>query len=444
MTLNNGLGDVAVKNEPLYGNAGEKMAYTYQKEGNGYWLVVHVTNRTNLFVAFAVTANGISTTPIKTEIGRFINDGDHGIMRISRDGKYVAFAGYDDNFNGYIQIADFNGCDGTISNPRIIKAYDAIGFYYGVEFSPNNKLLYVSNHTYQDTTGGIRRAINAALYQYKIASTKDSMLQSEYVRVLPIDSGTSMGNAIQLGPDGAIYWCLDPFDYLAKIPFPDSAGPTSGIQIRAVYLKPDYTIRNPKKSEIGLPTDILPPRRASPQVPPTFSKTNGCAKDSVTLNTGLGTAGFISWVVTLNDAAVQVPQPPPPSYKLLLDSGKVKVKLTYAKLCSVDSLVSTFVIPGCPKPPPPPPLPDSVFIPNIFTPGNGDTLNRAFRIRGNNILSLAGSIYNRWGKPVFTLQDNETGWEGKDALPGIYFYQLTVSFTSGKSLSKKGWVELVR
>jgi gliding motility-associated-like protein len=437
MSLNNGLGGLTLKNEPIYGQAGEKMAYTYQANNDGYWLLSHALNRANKFIAFKVSATGISTTPVVSEIGFSIPDDDIGYMRISPDGKHIAMAGYDNNFFGYIQIGDFNACDGTVTNVRILKAFEPVSTYYGVEFSPNNKLLYVSTHTYN--------SINAGLFQYKIASTKDSMLASEYLRVLPVDSGTKQGNALQIGPDGALYWCLDPSSYLTRIPFPDSIGPASGIRLKAIFLEPDYTIRDIRQSQIGLPNRLLPLRSAPVQVAPNLTKTFGCAKDSVTLATTLGTAGFISWQLTLNDTQVPLPSVPPSTYKLLLDSGRVKIKLTYAKICSVDSLITSFLIPACPKPPPPPPpppLPDSVFIPNVFSP-NADTVNSVFKPYGTNIKESSGTIYNRWGRLVYSWSPPHTGWPGTNIPAGSFFYLLTVRFNSGKELTKKGWVEKV-
>ena len=33
-------------------------------------------------------------------------------------------------------------------------------------------------------------------------------------------------------------------------------------------------------------------------------------------------------------------------------------------------------------------------------------------------------IYNRWGEKVFESDENNVAWDGKDALPGYYMYQI--------------------
>ena len=86
------------------------------------------------------------------------------------------------------------------------------------------------------------------------------------------------------------------------------------------------------------------------------------------------------------------------------------------------------------------------FIPNVFTPGDGNNLNETFAIPG--ILLFPGSeliVYNRWGNVVYESSDYKGNWNGTDQgggdlSEGTYFYVLNRS--DGESFS--GAISLLR
>jgi gliding motility-associated-like protein len=93
-----------------------------------------------------------------------------------------------------------------------------------------------------------------------------------------------------------------------------------------------------------------------------------------------------------------------------------------------------------------------INIPNAFTPGQGDALNRYF-MPTNELLSGATSynleIFNRWGEVVFsTTNKNSRGWDGKlggvDQPMGTYVYVIKVVFKNRVSKTFKGNVSLLR
>jgi gliding motility-associated-like protein len=68
------------------------------------------------------------------------------------------------------------------------------------------------------------------------------------------------------------------------------------------------------------------------------------------------------------------------------------------------------------------------FIPNIFSP-NGDGINDVFTVHFNEdseVISITGTIYDRWGNMIYSSTDNSFTWNGKrngDAVnPGVYVY----------------------
>jgi gliding motility-associated-like protein len=89
-----------------------------------------------------------------------------------------------------------------------------------------------------------------------------------------------------------------------------------------------------------------------------------------------------------------------------------------------------------------------MYMPNAFTP-NGDQINDVFRIpvdNKNRLLSF--SIYNRWGKLMFQTSNPATGWDGyykgEPLATDTFIYWIVMEGLSGKSVTKKGYVTLIR
>ena len=86
-------------------------------------------------------------------------------------------------------------------------------------------------------------------------------------------------------------------------------------------------------------------------------------------------------------------------------------------------------------------------MPSAFTP-NSDGKNDIYKVHGQNIKSMYGKIFNRWGQKLYEWHDINTGWDGKykgnDVPPGAYFYVVSVAFEDGKIEEKHGSVEVIR
>jgi gliding motility-associated-like protein len=88
-----------------------------------------------------------------------------------------------------------------------------------------------------------------------------------------------------------------------------------------------------------------------------------------------------------------------------------------------------------------------LIIPNVFTP-NGDGCNDYFVVMGDNMRSICGRVYNRWGHELFNWYDISEHWDGrcngKNVADGVYFYVISVIFDNGETLEKHGTVEVLR
>ena len=206
MNLNGGLGDVTgLKNQQLLNNTSEKLSAVLKDcSTQTIWVITFGSSsggeNNNRFFAYEVTDTGVNTTPVISTLNFSINE-SRGYLKISPNGEKIACA----NINQGLFLFDFDKTTGIVSNPNSIP----INFNsntgnlqspYGVEFSPNNEILYVS--TYYNTPQSEVNNPNAqygALLQYNLNSNNIS--NSEIV----IDERQTYRGGLQLGPDGRIY-----------------------------------------------------------------------------------------------------------------------------------------------------------------------------------------------------------------------------------------------
>lgn len=89
------------------------------------------------------------------------------------------------------------------------------------------------------------------------------------------------------------------------------------------------------------------------------------------------------------------------------------------------------------------------FIPTIFSPnGKGPAANELLCLFSNCVDQLKFAVYNRWGEMVFETDDITKCWDGfykgKDAISGIYAYNLYILQLDGTVVNKKGTITLVK
>lgn len=89
-----------------------------------------------------------------------------------------------------------------------------------------------------------------------------------------------------------------------------------------------------------------------------------------------------------------------------------------------------------------------IYVPNAFTPHNQDTHNDQFGPIGINILEQTFTIYDRWGKMVFTSDQVGAMWdgtfEGKPCPEGVYTYTLEATLKRNGKLKRAGTFTLLR
>lgn len=243
MTLAAGMGSVTVKNSPLYtGSCTEKMTGTRHCNGVDSWIVIHENGTLN-YRSYLLTAAGISTTAVVSNVGA--NGHYFGSMKISPNGKKITNVAYN---LAYPELCDFDNSTGIVSNP--ITLMNSSGSY-GCEYSPDGTKLYTAivgglpQVCQWDLCAGSSAAIIASLYTFTATG----------------------GFGMQLAPNGKIY-ISKVSSQLSVINSPNLAGAAAN------YVDLGYSL-SPKSSYLGICNFINNPQ---PSPPFTYTASNvfGC------------------------------------------------------------------------------------------------------------------------------------------------------------------------
>lgn len=91
----------------------------------------------------------------------------------------------------------------------------------------------------------------------------------------------------------------------------------------------------------------------------------------------------------------------------------------------------------------------NLWVPNAFSP-NGDGDNDEFYVYSTLIVDFEINIYNRWGQLVYTSQNMNFRWDGRDmksgaVIPeGVMTYLIKATAYNGQALQKPGTVTIIR
>jgi outer membrane protein OmpA-like peptidoglycan-associated protein len=227
ISKNNGIGEVIQKHQQLLPNTAEKVTGIAHENGIDFWIITHQW-RTNAFYAFLVTKNGVRKKGTISKIGAF-HEGNSsnalGYLKASPKGDRLALA---INHKGDFELFDFDNSTGKITNP--ITLTTIIGNPYGVEFSPNGQFLYTSS------------AFAGEINQYDLTA-KD--LEKSKINLRKADTKTV--GALQIAPNGQIYYQVSPSHYIGTIANPNKKGKTATVNDNVIFI-------GEKKTFYGLPT----------------------------------------------------------------------------------------------------------------------------------------------------------------------------------------------
>ena len=260
MNLDNGRGDItATKNVLLAGPSSERLTAIRAADMRSYWVVTNEWG-TNVFRAYKVDCNGVNTTPVVSTIGKSMNEDTYcniGAMRISPDGKYLVQTNVKGRAqatptNEYAQIFDFDDVTGQLSNDRLIPLTND-GYYFGAEFSPDSRLLYIVN------------PFKSAVHQFDVtAGSAAAILASK--QIFPVAGQNLALTGISMGPDQKLYMTAGE-PALHVINQPNVQGPGCNIVLRQQPLS--------RSSNLALP-NIVPNFYVNRPLDFTFQLLNSC------------------------------------------------------------------------------------------------------------------------------------------------------------------------
>jgi gliding motility-associated-like protein len=416
MTLNSGLGDIVPgqKNIFLCQTGKEKLEVVPASDGLSFWLIACSIN--DEFVSFKIDNAGIQATPVISAVAVLQNTPyPAGHMKINRQFNKIASGSYTG-----IVVFDFDNATGIVSNP-IAWNYNSGGFAYGIEFSPDGKVLYIGDLI--------------AILQYDLTQTTPLAIQNSVYQVTTganIDANCSL----QLGIDEKIY-VNSISGSLSAINSPNNLGVACGFQTNVIA-------NQIGGSGLGLPkwiyyaNDI--PIANSNSIVYSDSCFGNATQFSIQDTSGISS---ISW--NFDDPASGASNTATgfTANHNFSQLGNYNIRTIINTACGTDTLFKTLTITNC----------DSIekecklFFPNAFTP-NGDGINDKFYpLTICTFEKYEFLIYNRWGELIFQTSNQTDKWDGKykgsDCPDGIYVYKITYKVPSQQTKNVFGKITLL-
>jgi len=484
-------GSIVNKNNSLLPSISEKITAVKHENGKDYWIIVHEWG-SRKFLAYLLTEDGLKS-PVISETGTEhtqddLNNNAIGYLKVSPDGCKIAQAIYG---KAMVELLDFDKATGKITNA--ITSNPVFTGAYGIEFSTDSKMLYLSTNDYV-----LNSPFNSTLYQFTI-DNGSSVFDNPVV--LASDSIIDY-LGLQLATDGKIYVAssireqlpLDGYDYIGVINNPTRAGSACNFN-NINHQSNNGIFLNGGKCRIGLPNFIQ-----SYFYIPKFTYTFNCFNDS-TQFTMVNPANVDSVLWNFGDSTFSTERNPHHSFRQAKD---YYVKLTdyfngigytdsllviindLPKLLINNGMDTTFIFPNedivldagsgfqsylwstgstnqsirvnevglytvtvinencCEKT-------DSIYVkifelivPTAFLPKSSGQ-DREFKVIDyyNAVKDFKISIFNRLGKMVFTSDDITKGWDGNNSASDVFYYKLKVVLKNGKEIHKEGNITLI-
>lgn len=246
MNADDGFGEVVQKNIGLLSNCYEKITAVKHCNNRDVWVTVRLWN-SDQYYTYLLTDAGVMSSPVISSTGFQVGgnlDNSIGAMKFSSKGNRLAAA------FGFgierVELLDFNNQTGVLSNSIVFKANNSVlpvelNGTYGLDFSPDTKILYVSVINSVDDP--------ATIYQFDISSGNIiNILASSRIISRTFDGG--VGN-IQIATDGKLYVAFQGKKYLGVINNPNVAGVGCDFQLNGI---PIDTLGGTHVAKLGLPT----------------------------------------------------------------------------------------------------------------------------------------------------------------------------------------------
>lgn len=230
ITLNGGMGDVVASQKKIkIGQDFVEGMYAAATCG-GYWLLLSSSIK-NEIAAYRITAAGVDTTPVISQMPYPYISSVYGCMKVSPDKKKLLYASYTSlPVNGKVEaiatLHNFDERTGKITNGKFLIPPATNATYYGVEFSSDGSKAYVTD-------------LAKGLFQFDL-SLPDSTIPASKAIVYQSPPGR-VASLLQIGPDDNIYVSVDGENAVDRISNANAAFPGCIYTQTAVTLAPGTT-----------------------------------------------------------------------------------------------------------------------------------------------------------------------------------------------------------
>ncbi|WP_017729686.1 T9SS type B sorting domain-containing protein [Nafulsella turpanensis] len=191
MNAAGGFGDVTTKNIQLYTPTTEKLTAVHHANGKDVWVITHKW-KSDEFYVYLITEEGLHETPIISRAGTVhewggSNANTLGQMKAAPSGKSIALTIHEIR---RVELFNFSNQTGDVSYNHAFQVKIDTSFNvnpYGVEFSPNEKYLYIGE-------AGTPAFSGQNIHQYEISSGRITAIDTVY-----------LGGSLQLAVDNKVY-----------------------------------------------------------------------------------------------------------------------------------------------------------------------------------------------------------------------------------------------
>lgn len=152
LRLDNGYGDVSVKNVTLQDSSTERIAAIGHPNGRDYW-IASTQAQSNLIHMYLLDSNGINLR-YKMKYGS-TRDIGRGQSSFSPCGRYFAFASQSNSGALGIEIFTFNPYNGSLNPLRSV----VDGSHYGFCFSPEGRFIYYGSYKLDSASNSFKNFI---------------------------------------------------------------------------------------------------------------------------------------------------------------------------------------------------------------------------------------------------------------------------------------------
>lgn len=220
MTLDGGLGAIVSgqKNINVQNSTQEKVASVENDAGDGYWII---TYDDDTYSAYELVNGTLNPTPVVSVFQNDLTDA-RGYLKVSPNGQYISNASVDGSEMQGV-IAEFDDATGVVSNEiQLEETEPEVNSVYCMEFSPDSNFLYADLNS--NASGNANTQNNSkALLQYDLTNgiNPADFNPAQYEVIYFQSSGSPDRAALQIAPNGKIYWARPGQPWLAEIGKPN-------------------------------------------------------------------------------------------------------------------------------------------------------------------------------------------------------------------------------